>query len=109
MTAGAKEQIKHNPCKANTQNIMAYETQRVKDRGESKMTSFPLWQLSGSSGENQILFPGRWDWFRFGTVKGKNQKHSAEILDGTEVSGEAETTGEWYPCSSSFMIFLQQP
>ena len=73
------------------------------------MTSFPLWRPSGSSGDTQILFPGRWEWFRFGTVKGKNQKHSAEILDGTEGSGEAETAAEWYPCSSSFMIFLQQP
>ena len=73
------------------------------------MTSFPLWWLSGSSGDNQMLFPGRWEWFRLGTIKGKNQKHSAEILDGTKGSGEAEINGEWYPCSSSFMIFLQQP
>ena len=30
MTAGSKERIKHKPRKANTQNIMAYEMQRVR-------------------------------------------------------------------------------
>lgn len=74
------------------------------------MTSFLLWWLNGSSGDNQgaeLLqsLQGDGNGLDVELEKVKNQKHKAEIVGGTKGPAEAETTNVQVPTFKQFCDF----